>query len=119
MAFETFTPPAGYKFSQGTVESHSPKILTASFGNGYSQEAGDGLNGDPAEVKGVWNVLTWAEGQTIMDFFKSKKGYIPFKFTLPGETKARVWKCKQWSRTWNTHMTVDISATLTEAFDPE
>ncbi len=119
MAFQTFTPPVGSSFSVGSSESREPRFLAAQFGDGYVQRAGDGLNADAGELSLSWNVLLWSEAKTILDFFASKKGYVPFKFKLPGEAVTRKWICTKWNRSWSENRTVDVSATWKEVFDPE
>lgn len=118
MAFLTLVPPAGAKFAPGTSESHQPRVNTAQFGNGYQQISGDGLNYDPIELRAVWNVLTWAEAGVLMTFFANHRGYIPFKFALPGET-AKTWIASNFTRTWTSEKTVDVTATLKQDFTPE
>jgi len=119
MAFDTFISPTGGKFSVGSSETRRPRILSAGFGDGYAQEAGDGLNSDLSEMRVSWDLLTPDEAQPIMEFFKAHKGYIPFKFTLPGEAIARKWKATEYTRTWTDQNAVSVSATWKEAVDPE
>lgn len=119
MAFQTFIPPVGASFSTGTSESREPRVLAAQFGDGYTQRAGDGINANPGELSPSWNVLLEGEAQAILNFFASHKGYIPFKFKLPGEATARKWICTKWNRTWATNRTVDVTATWKEVFDPD
>lgn len=119
MAFKTFVPPTNGKFSIGGTQSHEPKILSAQFGNGYAQEAVDGLNADLMTLSLSWEALTPAEGQAVMDFFAGQKGILPFKFTLPGEDLPRKFKCKKWQRRFSTETLVDVSANWNEVADAE
>lgn len=119
MVFPTFVPPASGTFSTGATEDHEPRVLTAKFGDGYVQEAGDGLNADLMKMSVSWEALTPEEGQTVMDFFADLGGYRPFKFTLPGEGVPRKFKCRKWSRRFSSFQVVDISASWEEVANPE
>lgn len=119
MAFPTFSPPVSGKFSAGATEDHEPRVLSAKFGDGYNQEAGDGLNADLMKLSVSWEALTPAQGQTVMDFFKDLGGYRPFKFTLPGEASPRKFKCRKWSRRFPSFQIVDVTASWEEVADPE
>lgn len=120
MSLLTFTPPeaSGDYFNEGAQESHKPRTLTAAFGDGYVQEAGDGLNADLAELSPTWRNLSWEDATSIHNFFAQHKAYIPFLFTLPGEDTERKWKCTEWGRTWNSAGLVDVSATWKEVAYP-
>jgi phage-related protein len=119
MAFETFVPPVGVTFSPGTSEARKPRVLTAGFGDGYEQRTGDGINADLAELSVRFDILTPEEGSQILSFFQSKKGYIPFKYTLPGEATSQKWIAIEYDRVWEGASILAISATWREVADPE
>ena len=119
MAFATFTPPGGVSFSTGTSESRKPRVLTAGFGDGYVQRTADGRNADLAELNVRFDVLYQSEAETIFQFFRSKGGYIPFKFTLPGEASPRKWIASEFTRVWDGATIVAVAAVWKEVVDPE
>lgn len=120
MALATFTPPAaaGAYFNEGSEESHKPRVLSAGFGDGYAQEGADGLNADLLDLTPSWRNLTTTESTAVMSFFAVRKGYIPFLFTLPGESTARKFKATEWRRTWNAAGLADVSAVWKELAYP-
>jgi phage-related protein len=104
-------PDPGYK------QQHQPKVLMADFGDGYGARAADGINNDPLNVPVTWTNVTKAERDYIVNFFKDRKGYQSFFWTLPDETTPKAWVCQQWD---GDHQTVDgyiVSATLRQVFD--
>lgn len=111
MPFDTFVPPI--KQSPGTKMEPEVKILSASFGDGYTQEGPDGSNNVRDVATLTWSVLLENEAQVIYDFFKAHKGSIPFYYALR-DGVTRKWTCKQFSRLWDTPNTV--TATFRESF---
>lgn len=118
MAYPTFTPPGPVNVSPGSAVSFKPRVNRASFGDGYSQRSGDGINTNPAKFEVSFSVLANAEANTVLAFFEGKKGYLPFMFTLPGEDSPRQWIAPEWRRTYTGKNITDITASLEETFDP-
>lgn len=61
----------------------SPKVLLATFGDGYEQRAADGIN----SIKETYNLQFRNREKTFVDdvitFLDSKKGVTKFSFTIP------------------------------------
>lgn len=112
MTIPTFNPPVGA--SPGTKNKPEIKILEAEFGDGYTQATGDGLNHIRKVVSLQWDVLTETQADTIEAFFTDQKGYLPFLYTLRGQSTPTKWTCKEWDRTWGSPNTV--TATLRQSF---
>lgn len=112
MSLPTFSPPYPPTVSENTPEV---KILEAEFGDGYSQETGDGLNNVRSVVRLTWEVLTPAEAKSILDFFKEQRGYGRFWYQLSDDATPTKWSCKEWSHTRGTPNTV--TATFRQQFD--
>ncbi|QIG76831.1 minor tail protein M [Rhizobium phage RHph_Y1_11] len=121
MTFPTFVPPFGTntKFAPGTSEDHTPSILVNNFGDGYVQRTPDGLNHDLARLSPKFEVMTYAEAETIMAFFKARKGTEPFWFQLPGAASPQKWVCTSWSRSWDGEVTQSVTANFQEVVDAE
>jgi phage-related protein len=121
MAFPTFVPPNGVNttFSPGSSEDHQPAVLANNFGDGYTQRMPDGLNHDLAKLSPKFDVLTWAQAETIMAFFKAQKGCLPFYFTRPGAGSPQKWICPRWSRVWDGEVTSGVTADFQEVVDAD
>lgn len=112
---DTFMPPFAPSF--GLSRQVTPRVLTAQFGDGYRQEAGDGLNAIPRSASLQWNTLSASEADDIENFFVTQKGYVAFLWTDPREASPRLWKCPTWSRVSPNGRLDSISATFEQVFD--
>jgi phage-related protein len=92
----TFSPPKAPSYD--ATKTTRTRILRAQFGDGYSQRAGDGLHGVPVEFSLTWPGLTTAEADTVETFFEARGGYESFDYTLPRESSARKFICREWTR---------------------
>lgn len=114
MAFPTFNPPV--RQSKGTTISPTIKILSAEFGDGYTQESPDGINHIRDSVDLVWDTLLPEDAIAIETFLRGQKGTNPFWYDVD-ELDHRKWTCKVWKRTRDeVH---SFSATFVESFLPE
>lgn len=118
MAYATFILHTGVNASPGSSEDFEPRVLSAEFGDGYTQRSLDGINALKTVFTFQAQVLNRTESKTILDFFRSKKGCIPFVWTRPGETLPQQWICRKWGRTWTGPMSCDVTAALEEDFSP-
>jgi phage-related protein len=114
MTLLTFTPPRAP--SLASSKAVKTRILTADFGDGYSQRAADGLN----NVRHVWS-LTWKnlsdeDADTIEAFFVARRGYQAFLWAAPGAEQA-TYICSGWERGWITAGSDSLSATFEQVFD--
>ena len=92
MAYETFT----WVPLSGPSSTTQFRVLSARFGDGYAQEAADGIN----NYSTSWP-LTF-QGQAaditpIITFIKNHAGYKPFEWTPPLESVARLFVVQQYS----------------------
>ena len=112
MPFVTFNPPV--RQSPGTKDAPEIKVLSAEFGDGYTQEAPDGSNNVRSVVSLKWEVLLEDQATAIYDFLRARaKDAKPFYYDLTGQ-QMRKWTCKTFDRTWDTPNSV--TATLRENF---
>lgn len=112
MALPTFTPPVPPSKS---TESEEAKLLAAEFGDGYTQESGDGLNNVRRVLKLTWEVLIPEEADAIINFLRSRKGYLRFWYRPSDDTQTIKWSCKEWERDRGTPHRV--TATFRQQFD--
>lgn len=115
MALAYFAPvPAP---SPGTNNTPEVRVLSAEFGDGYTQEGPDGLNNVKAIYKLKWDTLTVAQADAIEAFFVSKKGTEPFYWRPRASLDWMKFTCKEWTR--DLGMPNTFSATLKQSFTLE
>jgi len=78
---------------ESTVE---PRILKVEFGDGYTQEAPDGINYLLYKFNLSWETLTTSEKDIIKNFIEARGGYQTFLWVDPDGTTRKV-KCRSWS----------------------
>ena len=112
MSLPVFNPPYPPSDNENQPEV---KILKAEFGDGYSQEGGDGINNVRDQFRLKWNVLMPAQADQIEQFFRARKGYERFWYTPSDSAIPIKVSCPEWARSRGTPNT--ISATFREQFD--
>ncbi|KKO71844.1 phage tail protein [Kerstersia gyiorum] len=111
MAYETFawcplTDPDGTsKF----------RVLSAQFGDGYAQEAGDGINNEtrswPLQFVGREHDI-----KPIRDFLRRHQGFKPFLWTPPMEDRAGLFIVREFTLKPMGGKAHTLSATFEERF---
>ena len=112
---DKFEPPACPVIS--SRKNVELKTLETKFGDGYSQRAGAGLNAEAVTFDATWAGLTIAEADQVEAFFLQQRGYLPFEWTLPRESKAKLFRCKVWSRGGVGGRHDTITATIERVYD--
>ena len=115
MTISTFTPPI--QPSVGAQRKPQLKILSADFGDGYSQEAGDGLNYIRDVFELNWEVLTPTQSDAIESFLLAQGGITPFFWLAPGDATPRKFTCKDWEVTYLRVGLRSIKATFRQSFN--
>lgn len=93
MAYEVFPTTIGPSYP---IEKQAePKVKRVEFGDGYTQEAPDGINYNLYTWNLTWETLTSSEKVEIESFLVLRKGYQTFLWTDPDGVQFRV-KCKSW-----------------------
>ena len=90
---ELFSSPPIYE--NGVTIEDTASILKSDFGDGYSQSAENGLNSVRQTASVVWPFVTKAQKNTMLVFFRERKGVKNFKWTPPSEAES-IWKCEKW-----------------------
>lgn len=114
MSYDTWPNGPGPSSAPADV---SARVLEASFGDGYAQTSGDGLNALARSYSLTWGLLTAAELAVYSDFLEARGGSIPFLWTPPRETAPRQFKCKGWKVQPLSGGWASLSATFKESFD--
>lgn len=97
-------------------ENHAPRVLSAKFGDGYSQDVIDGINTDEFATDVTWTALYTTEMITIINFLDGLGGAGRFIFTPPNGVPMTFY-CPKWApekvagNVWN------VSATFIRKFD--
>jgi len=108
---ETFN----YVPAPGQSKSVTPRVLTAQFGDGYSQRIGDGINIKPRIYSLTFN-RKMDELLAIESFLDARKGIEAFIWTPLNSTQG-VWICDSWSKVDILLSVGSITATFTEVFE--
>lgn len=87
---DTFSPSINPTTS-GTSPTDTDRVRIASFGDGYSQRAPDGLNYQERTVSLNWPSLNVTQFTEINGFFDANGAGIAFNYTLPLESTAMKW----------------------------
>jgi phage-related protein len=108
MPLQTFTPPV-----PPTSLKKRPKlsILTASFGDGYTQKTADGMNHNRTILELTWETLIPAHADAIASFFEAHKGTDAFLYNGTKFT-CDTWQDDTWRGGFRT-----ITATFEESFN--
>ena len=114
MALLTFTEVP----SRGIKRTTKPRVTTISFGDGYTQRTQRGLNPFDESFTVPFINIPNSTCDTIIGFFEQHLGYIPFKWTPPGETTEILVACTDWDITTDNHLTKNINANFARVYDP-
>jgi phage-related protein len=63
--------------------SHSPRIKSLQFGDGYEQRMKDGINNNPLNLSLSFESRTETEAAAILHFLHSREGFGTFYFKVP------------------------------------
>lgn len=105
----TFLPP---KNPQAPLDvKNQARVLMPQFGNGFPEVAPDGINVTLKNVTLNFDVLDQNDFTAINTFITTNLS-VPFYYTLPDETTARLWIVKSRSRrrlgtTWSYDITLN------------
>lgn len=116
MALLTFTPSIGP--SPGTTHKPNIKVLSAEFGDGYSQPTPDGINHIKRTVQLRWDGVPYEVMEEIVDFFYRHGATKPFYYRPFGERHTLKWICKEWQHSADGGV-LKITATLEQSFTHE
>ena len=104
------------KYSFAAQKSVTPRVIRTSFGDGYSQRVGDGLNVNKQMWTVEW-VETIANIDTLEDFLEDKEGATAFEWTPPRQSTELKFICTGWVRGFQSHTTDMLSAEFEQVFD--
>lgn len=82
--------------SMGSGLREKTRLLRVRLGDGYEQVATDGLNHIEVTYEAKWQNMPLSELDTLVAFFRARKGVEAFLFTVPGESTPRRFRCEDW-----------------------
>lgn len=112
MTADTFVPAIAPSV-QNSQKSITYRTKTATFGDDYVQEAGDGINTKTVSWPLTWTMINSSDAQDIEDFMDALGGFQSFTYTVPGDIQRR-YKCKNLTRTPVADDIESITATFVE-----
>lgn len=86
----------GYGPAFPVARKKEPRNLVSTYGDGYEQRSGDGINTIKAETPVRWGGLTKEEVQQADDFLTACEGRKGFYWTFPGDPGPLKYVCKTW-----------------------
>lgn len=110
-------PPTASPPYYGSKPSKEFRVLTATFGDGYTQRTPDGLNVEIESWEMQWDTLTKSERDLIVNFLDARMGVEAFSFTMPGEDVAKKWVCRRYNAMPRTHSVYALTATFERVYD--
>lgn len=81
--------------SQGATRTRRNRVLSAQFGDGYSQEAPDGTNAITDEWALAFENLNTSERATLWGMLDAVGSWGVIEWTAPGDSTAKKWKVTQ------------------------
>ncbi len=101
----------------GSSLQEKAKVYSAGFEGGYRQRSGDDINSIRGTATATWGNITKAQKDTLVAFFKDKKGVTAFLWQAPYEDSPRKWTCESWQPKPKLAGRFSMTASFTEEFD--
>lgn len=98
----------------GAALAVEPRVRVASFGDGYQQRVGDGINSQPRSWSLSFSQLR-ANIDAIEAFLTAHAGVESFDWTPPTGAAGK-WICQSWSRAHSAKQVQAINCTFIEVF---
>lgn len=115
MTIEVFDPDPPP--SPGTSRKPEMKLLTAEFGDGYSQISPDGINHLRKTMRFKWELLTTSQERAIDAFLTRHGGHLPFYYAPSDETVSILWTCQEWESRVLENGFREMDATFKQSFN--
>lgn len=106
------------RLSPGCTLQSAPRVNKASFGGGYEQRSGDGINTNKRTLSARFEALDETEANALEAFLVAQQGYLPFWCKVPGYPSGILFTCETWTRNYNEAGLENLTATFVECFDP-
>lgn len=117
MTFPTFSPPRNPDVNSGMEER--PDIMAVRLGDGYSVRSPKGINSRAAQMQVSWRGIKLADKNSLVGFFQTQNGYLPFYYQFPGEAATKKWICPEWGWKALAYDIYSVTAVFLQVFDPD
>lgn len=107
---------------KGFSRATTPKVILASFGDGYEQRIADGINILNQSMGVSFSTRPKAEIDDLVAFFESLGGVSRFKFNIEdsnegSSTETILCVCPTWSQTWAFDNFYSLTATFRRVYE--
>lgn len=109
--------PLQTSISQASQGETQYRVIETRYGNGYSQRALDGINGNQATWSVAWENITEAQFDTLVGAFDDAYGVDYFNWTAPGDASSKKWLVPKFTRSVSSGDIYSVSASLVQVFD--
>lgn len=99
-------------------QDKEPRLNISSYGDGYEQASGDGINILRPSTDVAWEGLTKTERDTLDTFLTGRGGALPFMWRYPGDTVDTKWVCRKWKPRFIGPGNYGLSGTFLRSFTP-
>ncbi|OYV31560.1 MAG: hypothetical protein B7Z83_11400 [Thiomonas sp. 20-64-5] len=116
----TLSPGSGYIdrlwWPSQSSRSQKPALWSAKFGDGYEQNAPQGINNDPEKWQLQFKLQDRADGDGLIAFLQAAGGNLAFSWrSIRGPNPIRV-LCKGWSDITKPSGPITLNATFEQVF---
>lgn len=109
--------PLTTRISQGSSRTRKNRVLSARFGDGYSQEAPDGTNAATDEWSIAYEGLDSSERTTVLAVLDAVGGTDYITWTANGDGASKKWKLPDgYQETWVSGTHSNIMFTIRQIF---
>ena len=102
----------------GAGRSHTPRVRSVRFGDGYEQRLAYGLNTNLQVWQLSFNARTDVETDNILDFLDARNGVESFDWTTPDGVTGKKWVCRQWQKNMTAFNINSVSCQFEEVAEP-
>lgn len=112
MATFTYTPDWNIRIAA------KPRVRAVSFGDGYEQRTGDGINTAADSWSLSFASRSNVDAEGIVGFFEARGAVESFDWTPPNAITAIRVVCREWQRTFDRYDFNTITATFDRVYEP-
>ena len=102
----------------GAGRTHTPRVRSVRFGDGYEQRLAYGLNTNLQVWQLAFSARTNVETDSIMNFLDARNGVESFDWTTPDNVSGKKWLCRQWQKSMIAFNINSVSCQFEEVAEP-
>ena len=109
--------PLTTKIDQSSTRKRTNRVLSAKFGDGYSQEAPDGTNSQTDEWSVAYSNLSSADRTTVLAVLDAVGGTDYITWTAQGDSSSKKWKVTDgYTESWTSAALSNIRFNIKQIF---